>query len=126
MSQENFKAIIEEAERYKDADYTECIMRLIGSNILEALNSVPKENIQNVDFIYLMKSAVSFTRAATYKKNIEYKTEDINKIGVEQVRSMLFTALASDHPELYKELKQILNDKFNSQKSLFKGALIII
>ena len=28
-----------------------------------------------------MKSAVSLTRAATYKKNVEYKTEDIKKIG---------------------------------------------
>ncbi|MGN1086428.1 MAG: hypothetical protein ACI4Q5_05270, partial [Porcipelethomonas sp.] len=67
----------------------------------------------------LMKSAVSLTRAATYKKNVEYKTDDINKIGKEQVMSVLFDVLASDYPELYKELKQILNDKFskfNSQK----------
>lgn len=116
MAQENFKAIMEEAEQYKDVDYTECIMRLIGCNILEVLNTIPKENIQNVDFVTLMKSAVSLTRAATYKKNVEYKTEDIQKIGVEQVQSMLFTTLASDHPELYKELKQILKDKFKDNK----------
>lgn len=118
MAQENFKAIMEEAEQYKDVDYTECIMRLIGCNILEVLNTIPKENIQNVDFVTLMKSAVSLTRAATYKKNVEYKTEDIQKIGVEQVQSMLFTTLASDHPELYKELKQILKDKFKDNKKL--------
>lgn len=120
MSQENFKAIIEEAERYKDADYTECIMRLIGSNILEALNSVPKENIQNVDFNSLMKSAVSLTRAAAYKKNIDYKTDDIEEIGTEQVMSLLHTALASDHPELYKELKQVLKSELNNEKKPLK------
>lgn len=120
MAQENFKAIMDEAEQYKNVDYTECIMRLIGGNILEALNSTPKESIQKTDFITLMKSAVSLTRAAAYKKNVEYKTEDIKEIGMEQVKSILFSALASDHPELYKELKQILNDKLNNQKKPLK------
>lgn len=112
MAQENFKAIIEEAEQYKNVDYTECIMRLLSGHILEVLSNTSKENIQNVDFIALMKSAISLTKAAAYKKNVEYKTEDIKTIGVEQVLSMLYNILASDHPELYKKLKQILNEKF--------------
>lgn len=120
MAQENFKAIMEEAEQYKNVDYTECIIRLIGSHILEALNNMPKENIQNVDFNSLMKSAVSLTRAAAYKKNIDYKTDSIEEIGTEQVMSILHTALASDHPELYKELKQVLKNEMNNQKKPLK------
>lgn len=116
MAQENFKAIMEEAEQYKNIDYTECIMRLLSSHILEILSNTPKENIQNVDFNALMKSAISLTRAAAYKKNVEYKTEDLKEMGVGQVKSMLYSVLASDHPELYKKLKQILNDKFNNEK----------
>lgn len=58
MAQENFKAIMEEAEQYQNIDYTECIIRLLGSHILEVLNNIPKENIQNVNFDSLMKSAV--------------------------------------------------------------------
>ena len=42
MAQENFKAIMEEAEQYKNVDYTECIMRLISSHILEILSNTPK------------------------------------------------------------------------------------
>ncbi len=118
MAQENFKAIMEEAEQYKNVDYTECIIRLIGIHILEALNNTSKENIQNADFNSLMKSAVSLKRAAAYKKNIDYKTDSIEEIGTEQVMSILHTALASDHPELYKELKQVLKNEMNNQKSL--------
>ena len=50
------------------------------------------------------------------KRMMEYKTEDLKEMGVGQVKSMLYSVLASDHPELYKELKQILNDKFNNEK----------
>ncbi len=88
---------------------------MLINKALGAGAAVP-ESIYNSPANALMKSAISLTRAAAYKKNVEYKTEDLKEIGVGQVKSMLYNVLASDHPELYKELKQILNDKFNNEK----------
>jgi len=111
MSQENFRAIMEETERYPNLDMTEGILRIISSQMLTAVNQMPEEQLQNLDFDTLMKNAVALTRAAAYKKQIDIKNKDLLEIGADQFRNMIFDAMASEDPELYKKVKKFIKKK---------------
>ena len=111
ISQENFRAIMEEIERYPDLDMTEGILRIMSSQMLTAVNQIPEEQLQNLDFDTLMKNAVSLTRAAAYKKQIDMKSKDILELGADQFRSMIFDAMATEDPELYKKVRKFIKSK---------------
>ena len=111
ISQENFRAVMEETERYPNLDMTEGILRIISSQMLTAVNQMPEEQLQNLDFDTLMKNAVALTRAAAYKKQIDIKNKDLLEIGADQFRNMIFDAMASEDPELYKKVKRFIKKK---------------
>ena len=52
-----------------------------------------------------------FVRAAAYKKNMDLKNEDILNAGFEQVKSMVFEAMARERPDLYKDVAKFLEEK---------------
>jgi len=43
LAQENFRAIMEETEKYPNLDITDGIFRLLSSRILDAVNKMPEE-----------------------------------------------------------------------------------
>lgn len=114
MAQENFKAIMEETEKYKNVDFTEPLTRLLCSRLLEQINSLSDEQVQKIDIETLTKNAVALTRAVAYKKNVDAKTNTLIENGAEQFSEMFFQALRNDKPELYKELKKFLKDNFKT------------
>lgn len=69
LAQENFRAVMEETEKYKNLDVTDGILRLLSNQVFQAINSLPEEQAQNVDFETLMKNAIALTHAVAYKKN---------------------------------------------------------
>lgn len=111
MSQENFRAIMEETERYPDLDMTDGILRLLCNQMLEAIGKLPEERLENIDFDTLSKNAVALTRAAAYKKNIDIKNRDMLENGAEQFKELIFEAMAAERPDLYKEVKQFIKAK---------------
>ena len=68
LSQENFRAIMEETDRYPDLDMTDGILRLLCNQMLDAINKLPEERLQEVDFDTLSKNAVALTRALHTRK----------------------------------------------------------
>ena len=96
LAQENFRAVMEETEKYKNLDVTDGILRLLSNQVFQAINQIPEEQVQNTDFETLMKNAVALTRAVAYKKKI-----DID----------IFEAMSEERPELYKELKKFIKEK---------------
>ncbi len=114
MAQENFKAIMEETEKYKNVDFTEPLTRLLCSQILEQISRLSEEQIQTADIETLTKNAVALTRAVAYKRNVDAKTNTMIENGAEQFSEMFFQALRNDKPELYKELKKFLKDNFKT------------
>lgn len=111
MTQENFKAIMEETERYKNVDFTEPLTRLLCSQLLNSINALPKEQLKSANIETLVKNTVALTKAVAYKKNIDVKNHSILENGAEQFQSMLYDVMADERPELYKEIKKYLKEK---------------
>lgn len=117
MAQENFRAIMEETERHPNLDATDGILCILSNQLLEAVNSLPEEQLQSADLNSLIKNSVALTKAVAYKKNIELKNKDILETGIEQVKSMIFEAMAEERPELYKEVMGFITAKQSKLKT---------
>lgn len=111
MSQENFRAIMEETDKYPNLDITDGILRLLSNQILEAINKMPEEQLKELDFETLSKNAIALTRAAAYKKNVDIKNKDLLENGADQFQSFIFEAMAAEEPELYKRVKKFVKSK---------------
>ncbi len=111
MSQQNFRAIMEETEKYPDLDITEGILRLLSGQMLDAVSKMNEKQLEEVDFDTLSKHAVALTRAAAYKRKIDIKNKDILESGAEQFQSLIFEAMAAERPDLFKEVKKFLKEK---------------
>ena len=116
MAQENFRAIMEETERHPNLDATDGILCILSNQLLEAVNSLPEEQLQSADLNSLIKNSVALTKAVAYKKNIDLKNKDILETGVEQVKSMIFEAMAEKRPEMYKEVMDFINGEMSRVK----------
>ena len=111
LAQENFRAVMEETEKYKNLDVTDGILRLLSNQVFQAINNLPEEQAQNVDFETLMKNAVALTRAVAYKKKIDIDTKDVLENGADRFQSLIFEAMADENPELYRQVKKFIREK---------------
>lgn len=111
LAQENFRAVMEETEKYKNLDVTDGILRLLSNQVFQAINQIPEEQVQNIDFETLMKNAVALTRAVAYKKKIDIDSKDALENGAEQFQGYIFEAMSEERPELYRELKKFIKEK---------------
>ena len=111
MSQQNFRAIMEETEKYPNLDITEGILRLLSGQMLDAVSKMDEDQLKDLDFDTLSKHAIALTRAAAYKRKVDIKNKDILENGAEQFQSLIFEAMASERPELFKEVKKFLKEK---------------
>lgn len=111
MAQENFRAVMEETEKYKNLDVTDGILRLLSNQVFQAINNLPEEQVQSIDFETLMKNAVALTRAVAYKKKIDIDSKDTLENGAEQFQGYIFEAMSEERPELYKEIKKFIKEK---------------
>lgn len=115
LSQENLRMVMEETERYPDLDMTGGILRLLASQTLEAINRMPEEKLQELDFETLSKQAVALTRAAAYKKNVDLRNKDVLEIGAEQFQTALYDAMKEQNPALYKEFQKFIKEQRKKQ-----------
>ena len=111
LAQENFRAVMEETEKYKNLDVTDGILRLLSNQVFQAINNLPEEQTQEIDFETLMKNAVALTRAVAYKKKIDIDSQSVLENGAEQFQSLIFEAMAEENPELYKQVKKFIKEK---------------
>lgn len=114
ITQENFRAIMEETEKYKSVDFTEPLTRILCSRLLEQITKLPDEQIQEANIETLIKNTVALTKAVAYKKNVDAKTNSLIENGSEQFMSMIFQGIADENPKLYKELKKFLKDNLKT------------
>lgn len=111
FAQENFRAVMEETEKYKNLDVTDGILRLLSNQIFQAINNLPEEQAQEIDFETLMKNAVALTRAVAYKKKIDIDSQSVLENGADQFQSLIFEAMADEEPDLYKRVKKFIKKK---------------
>ena len=111
LAQENFRAVMEETEKYKNHDDTDGILRLLSNQVFQAINNLPEEQAQEIDFETLMKNAVALTKAVAYKKKIDIDSQSVLENGADQFQSLIFEAMAEENPELYKQVKKFIKEK---------------
>lgn len=111
MAQENFRVIMEEINKYPALDTSEGILRLLSHNVLESIQNTTEDKWQEMNPEALLKQATSLVKAAAYKKNMDLKNEDILNAGFEQVKTMVFEAMAKERPDLYKDVAKFLEEK---------------
>lgn len=111
LAQENFRAIMEETEKYPNLDITDGLLRLLSNQILGAINKFPEEQLEELDFETLSKNAIALTRAAAYKKRIEVKSKDIIENGADQFMSYIYEVMAAKDPELFKKVKKFIKNE---------------
>ncbi|MBD5142102.1 MAG: DUF3486 family protein [Ruminococcus sp.] len=111
LAQENFRAVMEETEKYKNLDVTDGILRLLSNQVFQAINHLSEEQVQEIDFETLMKNAVALTRAVAYKKKIDINSQSILENGADQFQSFIFEAMAEEEPELYRHVKKFVKEK---------------
>lgn len=111
LAQENFRAVMEETEKYKNLDVSDGILRLLSNQIFQNINNLSEEQMNDVDFETLMKNAVALTKAIAYKKKIDVDTQSVIESGMEQFQSVLYETMAAERPELYKEVKKFIREK---------------
>lgn len=110
IANQNFKAINDEMENYKNTDCTEAILILLNSKLLERINSLPNEQLQNLDTAQLVKSTVALTKAMAYKKKNDIQTKTLLENGADMLKSTVYQAMAEEEPELYREVKKFIDD----------------
>lgn len=116
MAQENFRVIMDEIARYPQLDTSEGIIRLLSHHVLEAINNMDEEQWLNIDPIKLINQSNALIRAASYKNNMDLKNKDIMEAGMEQVKTLVFEAMARENPKLYAEVTKFLSEKQESLK----------
>lgn len=109
--QENFRVISEELAKYPSQDTTEGILRLLSHQLIGQIQKMPEEAWTSLDTETILKQSAALIRVASYKSHTDLKNRGILDAGFEQVKTMVFEALAKERPELYKEVSGFLNAK---------------
>lgn len=111
MAQENFRAVMEETEKYKNLDVSDGILRLLSNQVFQNINNMSEDQMNDVNFETLMKNAVALTKAIAYKRKIDVDTKTVLENGMEEFQAAIYEAMADERPDLYRELKKYLKEK---------------
>lgn len=111
LAQENFRAVMEETEKYPNLDVTDGVLRLLSNQIFQSINNFDTEQLSEVDFETLMKNAVALTRAIAYKKKVDISTQSVLENGADQFQGLLYESMAKENPKLYNDFKKFIKEK---------------
>lgn len=111
MAQENFRAVMEETEKYKNLDVSDGILRLLSNQVFQNINNMSEDRMRDINFDTLMKNAVALTKAIAYKRKIDVDTKTVLENGMEEFQTAIYEAMSHERPDLYRELKKYLKEK---------------
>lgn len=111
MQQQNFEMISRELDKHPDLDVTEAILRLLSGNIYNAIVAKGDKAFSEMDAVDLAKQANSLIKAVAQKRRADVQNRDTAEIGMEQVKGLLFDALAKERPDLYTQVSAFIDAK---------------
>ena len=111
IAQQNFRNMLDELDRYPDLDTTEALVRIASQNLMTALTAKKDEDWSNVSVDKLMNQISGLTRAVAYKRRVELQNKSDLEAGADDVKAMLWSAMAKERPDLYKQVSAYLNRK---------------
>ena len=98
-------------ERYPDLDTTEALVRVASQDLMTALTAKKEEDWNAVSVDKLMNQISGLTRAVAYKKRVELRNKTDLEAGTDDVKTMLWRTMATEKPELYKQVTAYLDKK---------------
>ncbi len=111
VSQENFSAIMKEAGKYDNIDFTEPVIRLLCGQLLTKISKLSDTEIAPEE---LLKHTIALIRAIAYKQNSDYRNMPIFDAVSKEFDKVVFGAIYDEKPELYKAIKDFINSKMQS------------
>lgn len=101
--------ITQELNRNPNLDTTEGIIQLLSHLMLNYVQNLSEEDLQNADPMKVMKQASELIRVASYKRNLDIKNKELSEMGFDAVKEKVFSAMAQDDPQLYRQLVDYIN-----------------
>ena len=86
-------------------------MRIASQNLMSALASKKDEDWSKVGVDKLMNQISGLTRAVAYKKRVELQNKTDLEAGADDIKTALWTAMAKERPDLYKQVSAYLDRK---------------
>lgn len=109
------RIIAEEMDRHPDLDASEAIGRLLSHQMIAAIQEMPQEKWQEIDPEKLLDKSTALMRAVSYKKGMDVKVRSVRETAFESFKEDIFTALAQERPELYRQLAAYIKEKENAE-----------
>ena len=109
VSQESIKAMMETAAKVPEVDAVEIINRIAGQKIVQAIINKPDEEWTDVALDKLLREANAMTKAVAYKQRIDLQNKTDAQVAADELKAEFFSALGTEHPDLYRQLVQILD-----------------
>ena len=118
VTNERMNAMVREAAKYPELDFSEVINRVAGQKILDAILSKPDEEWNDIALDKLLREMNAQTKAVAYARRLDIQSKDDTQAAVGELKAEFFSALGTEHPEKPYELSNIkLGDyQFAKQK----------
>jgi len=109
IAQETIRAMMETAAKVPEVDAVEIINRIAGQKMLQAVINKPDEEWTEVKLDKLLKEMNAMTKAVAYKQRIDLQNKTEAQAAADEMKAEFFSALGAEHPDLYRQLAQILD-----------------
>ena len=111
VAQENFEALRKEVEKYPEQDAAEVLLRIAIHKMMLALTSKTEKDWSEMRADKLMREISGVTRAVAYKQRVDMQNKDVVTAALDEVQASIFSALAQEQPELYKQVAKFIERK---------------
>lgn len=108
ITQENFKALAAEAQKVPELEYTEVINRVAAQRMLQAVVSKSEEEWNGIALDKLLREMNGLTKAVAVKQRADHQNKEGAALAVDELKAEFFSALGTEHPELYRQLVSVL------------------
>ena len=79
--------------------------------MLQAVINKPEEEWTEVELDKLLREMNAMTKAVAYKQRIDQQNKSDVQTAADELKAQFFSALGTEHPDLYRQLVQILERK---------------
>lgn len=111
VAQETMRAMMETAAKVPEVDAVEIINRIAGQKMLQAVINRPEEEWTEVELDKLLREMNAMTKAVAYKQRIDQQNKTDAQAAADELKAQFFSALGTEHPDLYRQVVQILERK---------------
>lgn len=111
LASENMRTLTEEMAKYPQLDTTEGIARLVSHRVLEAVRDMDDDALKESDPLKLIDRCTALIRAVAHKSESDVRVKNLKDVAFESFKEDIFSAMAKEAPDLYKQIVQFINAK---------------